>query len=142
MVVLVALEDVKPTTGIWTGPAFPFQIGVRGVLGPKSDDEVISTAIQITLKMRKGQWIPDPSAGSFVWDLLFEPLDSITIQLVRYYTFKDLTEQIPQIEVLSVDVEERRDEHLAIVKVAYLRRGDATATPKQTAVVFDRRRAA
>jgi|GEM_PF-1853913 len=134
--------DLSPISGVWTGPAFPFRHGVAGVLGPKSDDDVLATAIQITLKTRKGSWKPDPSFGSFVWDLLFEPLDPITEQLVKYYTVKDITDQIPYVEVTSVSVASFPDDHLVEVKIAYKRQSDATDSIKQTAVVFDKQRAA
>ena len=133
---------ISPITGVWTGPAFPFRKGVAGVLGPRSDDDVIATAIQVMLKTRVGSWRPDPTFGSHLWDLLFEPLDVVTTQLVQYYTVKDITEQIPYVEVRGVTVTEFPDEYLVEVKIAYVRQSDATNSLRQTAVVFDRRKAA
>lgn len=134
--------DISPISGVWTGPAFPFRYGVMGVLGPKSDDDVLATAIQVILKTRIGSWRPDPTFGSHLWDIIFDPLDSVTLQLIQYYTTKDLTDQLPYIEVRGVSVTAVPDEHLVEVKIAYVRQSDATGSEKQTAVVFDKQRAA
>jgi len=140
---MAIVTDKTTRTGIWTGPAYPFKKGVDGAIGPKSDDEVISTAIQNTLKTKIGSWSPDPSVGSHIYDLIFEPLDDITIQLIQYYTFKDLQDQIPLIEMKGVTVDDSRaEEHLVIVHVAYIRRSDPLKKVQQTAVVFDKREAA
>jgi len=134
--------DIMPISGVWTGPAFPFRYGVMGVLGPKSDDEVLATAIQVILKTRVGSWRPDPSFGSHLWDLIFDPLDSVTTQLVQYYTVKDLADNLPYIEVQGVSVAEFPAQHLVEVKIAYVRQSDPTGAKKQTAVIFDKQKAA
>ncbi len=130
--------DVKPTTGVWTGAGFPFRYGVMGTLGPKNDDDVIATAIQIMLKTRVGSWKPDPAFGSHLWDLVFEILDEVTIQLIQYYTVRDIEEQLPYVEVRGVEVN-KVDDHIVRVRIAYVRQADATAKIQQTAVVFDKR---
>ena len=95
------LKD-RPKLGRYTGPAYPLRYTVGGVLGPKTDVEVIFTSMVNILTTPKGTLPYDPEFGSHVPDLVFEPNDEITRSLIRYYTRKDLEEQDPRVNILAV----------------------------------------
>lgn len=109
--------------GRHTGPAFPFSVGVEGVLGSKTDEEVIATSIRNIILTPEGRQPYDPTLGSLIPSLVFEPNDVITLQLVRYYTRKALAEQEPRIDVTGVLVQ-KVGEHVITLRVGYVIRGD------------------
>lgn len=109
--------------GRHTGAAFPFSVGITGVLGPKTDEEVIATSIRNIILTPQGRQPYDPTIGSLIPSLVFEPNDVITLQLVRYYTKKALDEQEPRIDVTGVLVQ-RPGDHVISLRVGYIIRGD------------------
>ncbi len=109
--------------GRHTGSAFPFRVGITGVLGSKSDEEVISTSIRNIILTPQGRQPYDPTIGSLIPSLVFEPNDIITTQLIRYYTKKALEEQEPRIDVSGVLVQSV-GEHTITIRVGYIIRGD------------------
>lgn len=119
----------------YTGPGFPFGAAVAGVLGPKSDVEVIITSIINILTTPKGSIPWNPKAGSLVSFLLFEILDTITLNLIRYYTTKDLVEQEPRITVRSVYAQ-RVGENQVSVQVGFSIIGDPEERVFSTPVSF------
>jgi len=108
-----------------------------GALGPKSDDEVIATSIQNILSTPKGSWRCDPTVGSFLWQLVMEPLDEIAQQLIMYYAAKDLSEQETRIQVVGVTVS-TLSEHVVGVQISFVRKSDPMKRVLSTAVVFNK----
>lgn len=121
------LKD-RPKLGRFTGPAYPLKYTVGGVLGPKSDVEVIFTSMVNILTTPKGTIPYDPKFGSEVPDLVFEPNDEITRSLIRYYTRKDLEEQDPRVNVIAVrtDVDDVNEPYTVHITVTWAIVGDPT----------------
>jgi len=109
--------------GRHTGAAFPFSVGVAGVLGAKTDEEVISTSIRNIILTPLGRQPYDPTIGSLIPSLVFEPNDAITVQLVRYYTRKSITEQEPRVDVTGILVQTVGEQTISL-RVGYIIRGD------------------
>lgn len=120
----------------YVAPAYPFGATVGSVFGGKSDENVVVTSIINILTTPKGTVPYDPLMGSEVPFLVFEILDEITVSLIRYFTFKDLTEQEPRIVVRNV-VAERVGEHTVVVQVGYSLVGDPEGQVFGTPVVFN-----
>lgn len=121
----------------YVGPAYPFGATVGSVLGGKPDEAVVVTSIINILTTPKGTVPYDPLMGSEVPFLVFEILDEITVSLIRYFTFKDLTEQEPRIVVRTV-VAERVDPHTVVVQVGYSLVGDPEGQVFGTPVTYNR----
>ena len=119
------LQD-RPRLGRFTGPAYPLRYTVGGVLGPKTDLEIIYTSMVNILTTSKGSLPYAPEFGSHVPDLVFEPNDEITRSLIRYYTQKDLQEQDPRINVIAVrtDVNEMNEPYTVHITVTWAIVGD------------------
>lgn len=107
-------DDGRIIFGRYTGPAFPFGPGEDLVLGPKRDNLVIATSIALILTTPKGTVPYAPDRGSFVPWLLFRAFTDTTLNLIRYYTVKDLTEQEPRILVRSVTTEKTGDRSVKV----------------------------
>ncbi len=108
------------------GPAYRFGATVEGVLGLKVDKHVIITSYINILTTQKGSIPYDPNIGSVVPELLFEPNDEITKGLIRFFTFKDLTDQEPRALVRAVFTEQPDDDSV-VVTVAFSIVGDSSA---------------
>jgi len=121
----------------FTGPAYPFGATVGSVLGGKDDVSVIVTSIANILTTPQGSVPYDPRMGSQVSYLLFEILDDITLSLIRYFTFKDLTEQEPRIAVRTVFAR-REGENTVIVEVGWSIVGDPNGRVYGTPVKLTR----
>lgn len=109
--------------GRYAGPAYPFGATVDSVLGPKDDVSVIVTSISNILTTHQGSVPYDPRLGSQVPLLVFEILDDITLSLIRYFTFKDLSEQEPRIVVRTVFAR-REGDHKVVAEVGWSLVGD------------------
>jgi phage baseplate assembly protein W len=94
--------ESRPKLGRYTGPAYPFRSTIYGVLGPKTDVEVLFTSMVNILTTVKGTIPYDPSFGSEIPNLVFEPNDEITRSLIRHFVVKDLGEQEPRVNVIAV----------------------------------------
>jgi len=100
------------------GPAFPFGNSIQGVLGNKTLRDSLRSSVLLILTTPKRSIPYNPDLGSFVPYLVFDPLDSATINLIYYYARKDLEEQDPRIKVTSVSVRTDRPNQVA-VQVGY-----------------------
>ena len=85
--------------GRYAGPAYPFGVTADSVFGPSDDVSVLATSLVNIITTPIGSAIYDLSIGSQVPLLLFEPLDPITIQLIRHYALEDVERQEPRIIV-------------------------------------------
>lgn len=119
-----ATERVR--IGRFTGPAYPFRHTIFGVMGPKTDIEVLFTSMVniLTTPKRTLPWAPD--FGSEVPNLVFEPNDEVTRALIRHYVIKDLGEHEPRVNVMSVrtDFDELIDPYRVNVQVSWAIVGD------------------
>lgn len=116
---------VTKNFGRFTGPAYQFGPSWALTLGPKSDVEVIFTSVVNILTTPIGTMPYDPFLGSEVPNLVFEPNDTITRALIRYFVERDLGRQEPRAKVLFVRTVVPADEpHTVVVTVAFSIVGD------------------
>jgi phage baseplate assembly protein W len=78
---LLALD--QETRQSFAGMAFPFGQTVLSVFGPKDDDAVIRTSVEMILKTRPGERVMRPEFGAGIEDLLFEQNDEVLAITLR-----------------------------------------------------------
>lgn len=120
----------------YPGPAFTFGPTPLLTYGVKDSVHVIWTSIVNILKTPKKTIRYNPSLGSIVPYLVFDPNDPITQGLIRHYTFKDLSDQEPRIRVRAVNTTQP-DEHTVHVSVSFSIVGDPSARVYNGPVSFN-----
>lgn len=118
------------------GPAFPFGQTIKSVLGYKSRKESIQTSIGIILTTPKGSIPYNPSLGSQVPFLVFDPLDDATFNLIMYFAYNDLQEQEPRLRVTSVNIEVK-EPHSIVIQIGYIDRDDPDSQKQKTQIRFN-----
>lgn len=110
--------------GRFTGPAVPARgPDVHGVLGPRTDAEVVASSMYVLLSTQKDTVPYAPAMGSIVQGMLFEPMNQATLGLLRYYILKDIRQQEPRADVQSIAVQQIGDRSI-VVSISYKVRGD------------------
>ena len=99
--------DVTPTVRdiIGVGIRTPFQFSVgRGVKAVSTSNglDKIQASIRDILTTRPGERLMQPEYGSRLFDLVFEPNDFVTNQLLYIYTAEALQRWEPRIQVTGV----------------------------------------
>jgi len=124
--------------GRFTGPAYQFGPSWSLTLGPKSDLEVVFTSVVNILTTPIGSMPYDPFIGSELPNLVFEPNDSVTQGLIRYFVERDLRRQEPRANVLSVrTVVPENDPHTVVVTVAFQIVGDSEGRVYSAPISFN-----
>ena len=124
--------------GRFTGPAYAFGPSPSGTLGPRDDVAVVASSIANILTTPKGSVFYNPEIGSVIPDLLFEINDEVTRSLIRHYVNKDISEQDPRVNVVSVYTEVPEDGNTIIVTLAFSLVGDPLAQVYSAPVIFPR----
>lgn len=119
----------------YTGPAYPLGPSVAGTFGPKPDLNVVLTSIANIITTPLGTVAYDQAMGCYVPFLVFDLNDEVTRALIRYYTFKALSEQEPRIVVYGVFTEEQ-DEHTVVVSVSFSLVGDPSGDVHNAPIPF------
>ena len=127
----------RPILGKYTGSAFPFGPTEDATLGPKPDLNVVVTSIAVILSTEKGSVVYDPEAGSVVPLLMFEPLDEVTLGLIRYFTLKDLSDQEPR-AVFHAAFTEREGDSVVRVSPSFSLVGDPRSEVHNAPLTFRR----
>jgi Phage baseplate assembly protein W len=68
---------------MWKGISYPVRAGEYGLVEVGTDEELIQGNIVQILGTRKGERVMLPLFGSRVMDFIHEPIDDITLQLLR-----------------------------------------------------------
>lgn len=84
---------------------------------------------------RKGSRLMSPTYGYIVWDVLFDPLTSTIIELIREDTLR-IVSRDPRLELRSLNVEENID--MQTITVAVILNYVPTATLTELTAVFSR----
>lgn len=79
------------------GFAFPIQVNVQGSLQLSTDTPNLEESIHIILGTKLGERVYRPNFGCRLSDLVFEPLNSRTLMLVRLYVEEALELWEPRI---------------------------------------------
>lgn len=122
------LRNLKPDIDLdreaFAGMAFQFDGTVLGTFAPKTDEEVIRTAIEMILLTRVGERVMFPEFGSFIPDLLWEPSDDVLAISLRatieeaFYTWED------RATLAAVSVEPNENSIRVTMSIFLIREGD------------------
>ncbi|MGH7575761.1 MAG: GPW/gp25 family protein [Longimicrobiales bacterium] len=87
-----------------TGWAFPPAAEPGGAVASVSDDEDIRQAVRIILATDHGERVMRPDFGANLGALVFEPIRTTTISLVRHQVEQALILWEPRIDSVTVEV--------------------------------------
>lgn len=80
----------------------------------------INSDIHMSLSTPIGTRFMNPDFGSNLYSLLFEPYDSILIEMLKLYTIEALTKDVHKIQVINIEVDESSKEYnLLNLKISY-----------------------
>lgn len=106
-----------------TGFGFPFGVGASGVIRPDGEDTELRGKVVQVLFTAPGERVNQPEFGCGLFNLVFDPANTITAAAVEFSVSAALTRWLgDQLVVGGVDV--RSDDEELTVEVAYVRRKD------------------
>ncbi|MDR1514931.1 MAG: GPW/gp25 family protein [Synergistaceae bacterium] len=89
---------------MWKGPSYPLRAGVYGFFEAKTDEDLIQGNILQILGTRKGERVMLPLFGSRIRELIHEPLDAVTLQLLKVEMIDAIKMWEPRIVLKSADL--------------------------------------
>jgi phage baseplate assembly protein W len=101
---IVLATDVSEPQ-LYNGMAFPFGGTVLSTFGPKRDEDVIKTSIEMILFTRANERVMIPEFGSDVESLLFEPNDDFLAVILRGATEEAINIWEPRAQAGPVEIE-------------------------------------
>ncbi len=90
---------------IGAGLSFPLTINVQGGIQLSADEPNIEESIMIILRTDLGERVYRPNFGSRLSELVFEPLNTQTLLLIRLYVEEALEMWEPRINLIAVRTE-------------------------------------
>ncbi len=101
---------------IGAGFAFPIATNVQGSIKLSSDAPNIEESIKIILGTKLGERVYRPNFGCRLSELVFEPMNSQTLLLIRLYVEEAITMWEPRIILQNVITEpDEREGRVAII---------------------------
>lgn len=103
------------------GWKFPVSVdSIRGRISMSEYEQDIKEAIWIILSTSKGERVMRPDFGCGIHDLVFDPINTTTINLVQNTVQEGLTLWEPRIQLIKVDVSpEMADEGKLLISIDY-----------------------
>lgn len=98
---------------------FLFRKTPFGIVKTATDEEVIRQSIFTILETRKGERVMNPTFGTNLFNILFEPMDDITASDISHEIRTALIHYEPRIRVNSVIVVPNYDEGYYIININY-----------------------
>jgi uncharacterized protein len=101
-------QDYNPTPNrdhIGTGCSFPLRINVQGKMHLSSDARNVEESIRIILNTKLGERVYRPNFGSRLSELVFAPMNTQTLLLIRVYIEEALEMWEPRIIVEGIYTE-------------------------------------
>jgi uncharacterized protein len=86
------------------GWAFPLESGEDGDVALAVDEEDVRQAVRLILETEPGERVMRPDFGAGLRGLVFDPINTTTVALVRHRIEEALTAWEPRIDVDRVDV--------------------------------------
>jgi phage baseplate assembly protein W len=102
-----------------TGWAFPTTTDPLGDVTTASEAEDVRQAVWIILGTAQGERVMRPDFGSGLWTLVFEPMSTTTISLVRHHVEQALITWEPRIDSITVDVNADGPRGLLLIEIHY-----------------------
>ncbi|MCK4764133.1 MAG: GPW/gp25 family protein [Candidatus Aminicenantes bacterium] len=103
--------------------AFPFVVDGSGRIGGSGGDEAIRSRIIQVLFTAAGERVHQPEFGSGLFNLVFEPNNTILLSSVEFTVGQALQRWLSD-EILVDLVNVRQEEEIITVEVAYTKRTD------------------
>ncbi len=101
------------------GWAFPVDLDRSGKVMMSDDEEDIRQAILIILGTASGERVMRPDFGAGLHELVFEPINTTTLALVRHRVEQGLITWEPRIDSIQVTVTPYPDQGRLDIDVAY-----------------------
>jgi phage baseplate assembly protein W len=103
-----------------TGWAFPLRVDPRGEIAMASHEEDVRQAIKIIIGTALGERVMRPDFGSGLQRLVFEPVSTTTVSLVKHQVEQALIEWEPRIDLEEVRVTtDPATRNLLLIEVDY-----------------------
>lgn len=94
--------DTEQRPYLGTGWSFPLRMSLQGGMQLSSEDQKVEESIWIILRTGIGERLYRPSFGSRLSELVFAPLNSETLLLIRVYVLEALEVWEPRIIINDV----------------------------------------
>jgi phage baseplate assembly protein W len=95
-------DDIKSKSHLGQGVAFPLRVSVQGGLQLSAQEQNLEDSIRIILGTSLGERIYRPDFGCRLSELVFAPLNTQTLLMIRLYVEEALVKWEPRIEVDAV----------------------------------------
>ena len=105
---------------MWKGPSYPLRAGIYGFFETKADEELIQGNILQILGTRRGERVMLPLFGSRIRELIHEPLDPITLQLMKVEVIDAIKMWEPRVILKTAEVRGYPQEFRAVARLHYL----------------------
>ncbi|WP_204150197.1 GPW/gp25 family protein [Leptolyngbya sp. CCY15150] len=108
---------------VGAGFAFPIETNVQGSIKLSSDSPNIEESIKIILGTKLGERVYRPNFGCRLAELVFEPMNTQTLLLIRLYVEEAITLWEPRIIVENVMTEPDPVEGKVTIEIFYTPKG-------------------
>lgn len=107
-----------------TGWSFPLRTNVQGKLHLSADVRNVEESIRLILKTRLGERVCRPDFGSRLSELVFAPMNTQTLLLIKVYVEEALEQWEPRILIEGIDTDPDPGQGRVQVRIDYrLREG-------------------
>ena len=114
------MDDTQDTAFLGRGWSFPVQPGPDGEIAMAAFEEDIRQAILIIMQTDPGERVMRPDFGAGLNALVFEPLNTTTLALVRHRVEQALILWEPRISVTEVQVTtDESERNRLLIEVSY-----------------------
>lgn len=114
------MDDAQGTAFLGRGWSFPVQSGPDGEIAMAADDEDIRQAILLIMQTDPGERVMRPDFGAGLSALVFEPVNTTTLALVRHRVEQALILWEPRITVTEVGVTtDENERNRLLIEVTY-----------------------
>ena len=115
-----AMNDSQDKAFLGRGWSFPVQPGPDGELAMAADEEDIRQAILLIMQTDPGERVMRPDFGAGLNALVFEPVNTTTLALVRHRVEQALTLWEPRINLVEVQVTtDENERNRVLIEVRY-----------------------
>ena len=109
----------RPNPVIGAGFAFPADVNVQGSIQLSANQNNLEESISIILGTRLGERVYRPDFGSRLSELVFEPMNSSTLALIRLYVEEAIELWEPRIVLRQVLTEPNMNSGLVKIYIKY-----------------------
>lgn len=116
-------SDEQTDAYIGVGLAFPVNTNVQGNFQLRGGTDSIESSIRIILGTRLGERVYRPNFGSRLSEVVFEPMNTQTLAIIRLYVREALELWEPRIDLIGIMTEPNLIDGLVNIAIAYRPKG-------------------